>query len=650
MSAFESPYTDKSSYAADLVKGPRLWSESLWAPLAVIFVALVVISAAPASWLSTAMLATREQLTPVVVPLSLLLYWSYRRSGWWANPIALSVTIGAFVLPVLGLWFSGIGTSAVAGGFLPWSDAGDYYYNAQRLLEGHPLTEFSARRVLFVGMLATLLEAGGRNLQLVLVAMAVITGIAGYIGARGLQRTHGPLAATILVVALFLYYRRIAGTTLTENLGFPLGVVAFAVLWNAAGRRSMPQGIWGLFLLAMALNARTGPFLVLPAVLVWLILAVGRKPTDWWRIAAPGTAAIAVSFLVVWALVKALGVPEAHALSDYPNTLYGIAVGGKRWFQIYIDHPEMAALTGPEFSRRALELAWEAVKANPAAPVVATLKAYLDFVVLRGPFHFIDPLPPGVENVAYRLALSGLSIWSFLRLTRLRQDPYASLILAAVLGVLASVPFVPPQDSDRLRIYAAAVPFFAAMIGVGCSLLSPAAAAQGEVPAAPSQTLPAIVAGVGLLALVAVGVLVPWSGTERVAATPTDCIGLDRVQVRLDRGAYVRLIPDSAANSTRVPDVRVRDFRTGMLAVPKLDSTYLQLIRGLSVAEPPALLTYTLDLRSGEPVWLLAPGSEPPVAGVPVEACGTFLADSVPRRFGVFRAASMRVLTPAGLR
>ena len=61
------------------------------------------------------------------------------------------------------------------------------------------------------------------------------------------------------------------GTTLTENLGFALGVCAFAVLLRGARDLDARSWLVGSGLLTIGLIARAGAFLVLPA----LALAVG---------------------------------------------------------------------------------------------------------------------------------------------------------------------------------------------------------------------------------------------------------------------------------------------------------------------------------------------------------------------------------------
>lgn len=128
----------------------------------------------------------------LVVPFLLLVayYWS----GWIGTLIGLTLTLVVFGLPLSGLWTSGISTSALIGGLLPFSDAGGYFNDARRLLDGVLFPDFSARRSMFAGMLAAVLGLTGRNLQLTLAILVAVTAISCYLAGREVQLSHGTAA------------------------------------------------------------------------------------------------------------------------------------------------------------------------------------------------------------------------------------------------------------------------------------------------------------------------------------------------------------------------------------------------------------------------------------------------------------------------
>jgi hypothetical protein len=78
--------------------------------------------------------------------------------------------------------------------------------------------------------------------------------------------------------------------------------------------------------------------------------------------------------------------------------------------------------------------------------------------------------PYGVVNLAfqkiYYLLVNILFVLGALWCIFRRKDPYCSMIIWAGLGIIVSVPFIPPWDADDMRIYAATIPLLAAVPAV----------------------------------------------------------------------------------------------------------------------------------------------------------------------------------------
>ena len=74
-------------------------------------------------------------------------------------------------------------------------------------------------------------------------------------------------------------------------------------------------------------------------------------------------------------------------------------------------------------------------------------------------------------NEAARWGMYFLGGMGIIKWLKNRKDPYTSLALFTALGVLASVPFVPPTDAYRVRLYAATIPFFCLLPAMGVSYL-----------------------------------------------------------------------------------------------------------------------------------------------------------------------------------
>ncbi|MBA3073090.1 MAG: hypothetical protein FP831_05805, partial [Anaerolineae bacterium] len=205
-------------------------------------------------------------LTLIALPL---FYLTFRIKGILGIFAGLSLTLLLFGLPLSGLWQSGASEPFIIGGLLPFSDAASYYSDALRVVEGYRFSAFSARRPLFPALLTVLLAVTGQNLVVSIAILGAIIAAICYLAAREMQRSLGTLCASVFIFILFLFYRRIAGTTMTENLGLPLVVAAFTILWSAASRKNLWQTAVGLLLLTLALNARAGTFFILPALLLW---------------------------------------------------------------------------------------------------------------------------------------------------------------------------------------------------------------------------------------------------------------------------------------------------------------------------------------------------------------------------------------------
>ncbi len=190
---------------------------------------------------------------------------------------------------------------------------------------------FSSRRPLFAGMLAALLGLTGRNLQLTLAVLVAITAIACYLLAREVQSTHGTLAATLVMVVLFVYYRRFTGTTLTENLGFLQAALGLAWLWRGGRQKKSSYVLGGIFLLTLALNARAGTFFILPALVVWAAWVFHEKKIVSFSVLAMASGAVVAGFLVNTIIFHALASPAGNSFANFSYTLYDLASGGKGW-------------------------------------------------------------------------------------------------------------------------------------------------------------------------------------------------------------------------------------------------------------------------------------------------------------------------------
>ena len=415
-------------------------------------------------------LFVRYNLVLMAVIAIFLLYFAFKIKGAPGTLAGFTLTLLLFGLPLSGLWRSGASEPFIIGGLLPFSDAASYYSDALRVVEGYRFSAFSARRPLFPALLTLLLAVTGENLVISIAILGAIIAAACYLAAREVQRSLGNLPAAVFLFALFLFYRRIAGTTMTENLGLPLGVAAFTVLWSAARKKQLWQTAVGLLILTLALNARAGTFFVLPALIIWSGFAFrGRRR---FSLAAVGlnTAAVAFGFLLNMLVFKMVADPGGMVFSNFSYTLYGVVAGGKGWMQILIDHPELAQLDDVARSAQTYALIFDTWKAHPFNIVIGALKNWYDYLLPggSGAFGFVR----GSEaqnwiNYAIRLLLSLFAVLGFAQTWRKRREEPNAMMVWAAAGIFLSVPFVPPTDANQMRVYAATVTFLIAFSVIG---------------------------------------------------------------------------------------------------------------------------------------------------------------------------------------
>ena len=472
-----------------------------------------------------------------------LLYFAFKLKGAAGTLAALSVTLLMFGLPLSGMWRSGASEPFIIGGLLPFSDAASYYSDALRVVEGYRFSAFSARRPLFPALLTLLLAITGENLVLSIAILGMVIGIACYLAARDIQRSLGSLPAAAFLFVLFLFYRRISGTTMTENLGLPLGVAAFVILWSAAQKKNLWQTAVGLLILTLALNARAGTFFILPALILWSGFALRGRRRFSLAAVALNTAAVALGFLLNMLVFKLVADPGGMVFSNFSYTLYGVVAGGKGWMQILIDHPELAQLDDVARSAQTYALVFETWKAHPFNIVIGALKNWYDYLLPggSGAFGFVR----GSEaqnwvNYAVRILLSLFAVLGLVKAWRKRREEPFTMMLWAAVGIFLSVPFVPPTDANQMRVYAATVTFLITFSVIGVHTASGWFLKKPQEKLEKTDGKPAMVFGLTLAAAAICGVLLVKGFAKPEELPLADCpLGQTQFLTRFTPGSLV---------------------------------------------------------------------------------------------------------------
>jgi hypothetical protein len=572
----------------------------------------------------------RYDFSTVVVMVALLLFIGYSFRGPVGTLVGLGVTLVIFALPLSGLWMSANSEPDILAGLLPWSDAGGYYYDANRLLDGIPFTPFTGRRPLFAGLLSVILSITGKNLQLSLAVLTLFTAVSFYMLGREIQRTHGTVAATLVSLLLFFFYRRFIGLTLTEHLGLSFGALGTALLWNGSSFNRKKIALLGLFVLTLALIARAGTFMILPLLAIWIAWFFRDKAAFSGKVFGLAVAVVILGFILNGMVHKFLVAPGSAGFDNFSHTLYGMARGGG-WTRVYLDHPEIRSLPESEQARQIYALALESIRNDPLSLVKNMFLAWGQFFNLTGKscvycfFARGEVVTFGSMEGMNWTDIAGRVIVSLLALVGLgaavfRHERRDFILFAAALGILLSVPFVPPWDADRMRVYAASIPFLAVFPAVGAAFILEI---PGRVQLNPGKTRELGGGMLPVLSLLLVGLVILGPFIVKLTARPavyreTTCPdGSSPIYISLNPGSFIKVVDNDTVPLTYLPDIRYSEFVRSLHNFPEYDIT-IELENNL---KPPVILSESFDRKTGVGYWVAFNKVVPAGTGV-IAVCG----------------------------
>lgn len=472
-----------------------------------------------------------------------------------AQLLLLAAALIALGLPLAGLWAGGRGGENVVFGIWQASDASNYEAGARNLLWHGQLDSWNTRRPLMAVSLATIFALSGASLMAAQMTLIALVALASFMAARAVWRTHGLGAALLVLGTLVVFQSLHIGSFLSEMLGLPLGALAFALLWTGLHDARRWPVIVGLALLSLGLNARAGAFFVLPVLVVWLTWR--ERPHGGRAMAATAcwsVVAVAAGFVPARILTALYGAPEGVAFGNLAPTLYGLAVGGKGWLQVYADHPAIKTLPNEAVQFAEIyRLTLAAFLAEPWKLPLGLLRAYNDYIFNTGWVNFFRNAL--VRAVAIALLLAGL-----VDAIRRRREIGPSFLLAVTIGVLLSVPILADGGA---RVFAATIPTTAALIALGGAAIARWIGRGVAVPAPRRpDLLPETALALLLLALCGPLLALSWRTPTLLAPTQNCPAGLTAAAFLERPGSALLLLPDGDARAGRRPFVALSDFQT----------------------------------------------------------------------------------------
>ena len=612
----------------------RLW-QLLFLALSAILFGLILANRAP-NLLRPISMALRSGFGLVIPITGLFLYFAFRIPNRTGNLVGMAVTLSLFAMPLAGLWASGESQSTILSGLIPLFDAGTYYMDALQLMNGNPFSIFSARRPLFAGLLAVLLSITGHNLMISLAILTAMTGLACYVTAREIQRTHGAEIAVFILMVLFLFHRAHSGISMSESLGVTLGTLGFGLLWRGASTKNL-LFIWaGLLTTTLALNARAGAFFMLPILILWSGWLLREDKLIPWKILFISASAVVLGFIFNLALTRLIAVSNGVPFANFSYTLYGLASGGKSWAYVFEVHPEVLGIQEPEKTKIIYQLAFELIRANPMQTVQGAL---FNWKMLFSDSWYNIYAYMGGENWQitaitrwgmYLLCILGIFGWF-----RNRKDPIQSLVMAAAIGIFISVPFLPPTDAYRMRPYAASIVIFAALPAMGLIII------LNQIKKIPlnildktsipqSSSMPAYTFVLILVLLVGPVLIKSTAKPQSVQTTPC-ADGLTPIIVKFDEGTYINIKKQNDPFLDWMPNFHAGTFKENSHSLA--DSYMINWIAGI---EPPKTIFFTLDYLNNKKVLAVVPSTLLPEKGALTQICGLWETDPNLSTYGIF--------------
>ncbi len=509
-----------------------------------------------------------------------LYYLCYRLPDRYSLLAGLCLSMILFAVTLSYKWTSGYSDNMIIGGLLPYKDAKNYYAGANLILNGLPMVNAgqATERPLFPGFLSSLLLLTGQNLKIVTAIITQLAAVGLYLSARQIRNSLGILAASLYITLMYFYIQPLIGYTLSELLGFILGCFAFCLLWCASYSLKWSDLILGLITLLMAVSARAGAFFIFPALIVWIgWIFRGEKRFSMKAATYAFGIVLAGYFLLNRIYAQLLGIPPGLAFENFSYALYGQVRGGTGWHSAI---EELGTRNSVVVYRAALQYFLK----HPIGLAIGVAKSYRDFFLPGDgsifPFRFYGWQGP--FNMAMWVVIMILLIWSLVRLFKSIYTANSSLMIAGIVGVFMSIPFLPPIDGGA-RFYAGTMPFLFALPAVGVEWLSrnpnrnPKGDLQREV------FIPRFSSAILIVFTIIFPVTIFTFGRKQVYTIPSCPSQQIPFVIENHSGSYIDLIKGGNAQCGFVPEICLSDFEKNN--TEKLTDDYYHVLMSLANTE-----------------------------------------------------------------
>jgi hypothetical protein len=550
-------------------------------------------------------LAFRYDFLQIMGPLALVTFLVFKLPGRLSRFLLLGVIAAILVLPIAGLWASGQSEQYLLGGIIPFSDARFYFTDSHRLSEGVAFFTGAARRPLFTTLFSSIQWMAGQNLFISIAILTLILGYTLFFTVYEFRSREGAVAGTAFLIFLFCYSRMLLGKTLSEFAGLPLGLLSLVFLLQGISRRQVKPVLAGLFLLSLGLNARAGAFFILPALALWI--GWFFRETKWfhWRTFLLACTVVALGFVFNLAAFRTYSSAESAPFGNFSFTIYGLARGGLGWTQIFTDHPETWDMPTGEQSRYVYSLTLEIIRRKPMNLVNGIVSSYQTFFSLDDYYGSIGWFgDTGLTGTAARVGYYLLMLAGLIFCVKDYKKPLRSFFLVSFIGIVLSIPFAPPIDSNRMRVYAATIPFFVAIPAIGLSSLVdllPWKYVRSSVSEPQSLVLPKLLSSAMVLMMTVIPLIPLKMASPQTPPELTCPAELKPVSFRVLPGNHIRIVEQESIPQEWAGVIREKTMATRIHNLPNWETYDL-----FSNVKPGQVILVDLDLQTKNPMILIA--------------------------------------------
>lgn len=582
-------------------------------------------------------LAFRYDFLQIMVPLALVALLIFKLPENISRFLLLGVISAILVLPIAGLWASGQSEQYVLGGIIPFSDARFYFTDSHRLMEGSVFFTGAARRPLFTTLMSSIQWFTGQNLYLTIAILTLILGYSIYFAAYEFRSREGAIAGAAFLMFLYSYARLLLGKTLSEFGGLPLGLLALVFMLRGINKKQLTMMVAGIFLLSLALNARAGAFFVLPVLVFWTGWYFRKTWFIHWKTILIATSAVALGFLINLAAFDIYSSPESAPFGNFSFTIYGVARGGLGWTQVFTEHPETWEMPTGEQSRYIYSLTLDIIRRKPLNLVKGIFSSYQTFFSLDDYYGSLCWF--GEQGIIGNIVRAGYYLLMLAGLFFCIRDikkPLRSFFLASFIGIVLSIPFAPPIDSNRMRVYAATIPFFVAIPSIGLSSLVnllPWKFFQGK-ESENQSLIPVKVLSSAMVLMMTVIPLIPFKTASPELPPALTCSpDLEPVSFRVFPGNHIRIVDQESISQEWVSVIREKTMANRIHNLPNWETYDL-----FSNVKPGQAILVDLDLQTKDPMILIAEWDKISEKSGIQTVCGRPSTDIMLREYNVFFA------------